>query len=333
MTRRHIGSGRPEPLGVTADAAGVNVAVFSAHATRIDLCLFDDGDRETARMTLPERTGDVFHGHVAGLRHGVRYGLRAHGPHAPREGHRFNAHKLLLDPNAALIDRPFVLHPSMFGYRQGHPDADLSFDDADSAPFMPKAVIMAPAAPPTPAAPVPWNRSVIYEMHVRGFTMLHPKVPRAIRGTFAGLGHPAALKHLADLGISSVELLPVAGVARRAPPRPDLGLGELLGLQPGRPSARRTPGLAPGGWEEIRRHGGCAATPPASKPDARCRAEPHRGGRRAWAHACRCAAWTMPATTACDRARSAPLQRMMPAAATRLALERAACAAAGHGQP
>jgi glycogen operon protein len=244
-----LGPGRPYPPGVTVDAAGANVAVFSAHAMRIDLCLFDDGDRETARMTLPERTGDVFHGHVAGLRHGMRYGLRAHGPHAPREGHRFNAHKLLLDPNAALIDRPFVLHPSMFGYRQGHPDADLSFDDADSAPFMPKAVIMAPAAPPMPAAPVPWNRSVIYEMHVRGFTMLHPKVPKASRGTFAGLGHPAALKHLADLGISSVELLPVAAWLDERHLGP-LGLGNYWGYNPaafGAPDPR----LAPGGWDEI----------------------------------------------------------------------------------
>lgn len=244
-----LGPGRPDPPGVTVDAAGANGAVFSAHATRIELCLFDDSDRETVRIALPERTGDIFHGHIAGLRPGMRYGLRAHGPHAPRDGHRFNAHKLLLDPNAGLIDRPFVLHPSMFGYVPGHPDADLSFDDADSAPFMPKAVILAPAAPLTPAAHAPWNRTVIYEMHVRGFTMLHPKVPQASRGTFAGLGHPAALKHLADLGISSVELLPVAAWLDERHLGP-LGLSNYWGYNPvafGAPDPR----LAPGGWDEI----------------------------------------------------------------------------------
>jgi glycogen operon protein len=241
--------GTPDPLGVTVDAAGANVAVFSANATRIELCLFDEADRETARIVLPERTGDVFHGHVEGLRPGMRYGLRAHGPHAPREGHRFNAHKLLLDPHAGLIDRPFALHPSMFGFQIGHPDADLSFDDADSGPFMPKAVILAPAAPLLPAAPVPWNRTVIYEMHVRGFTRLHPRVPEAKRGTFAGLGHPAALKHLADLGISSVELLPVAAWLDERHLGP-LGLSNYWGYNPvafGAPDPR----LAPGGWDEI----------------------------------------------------------------------------------
>jgi len=129
-----LSPGSPEPRGVTPDDRGVNVSVFSAHATAIELCLFDAaGEREVARLRLPERSGDIWHGHVAGVRPGDRYGLRAHGPFAPREGHRFNPAKLLLDPYAAAIDRPLRLHPSMFGYRPGDPDADLSRDDTDSA--------------------------------------------------------------------------------------------------------------------------------------------------------------------------------------------------------
>lgn len=246
-------AGLPDPMGVTLTGGGVNVAVFSAHATRIELCLFDDADRETARITLPERTGDILHGHVAGIGAGQRYGLRAHGPHAPREGHRFNAHKLLLDPQAALIDRPFVLHPSMFGYRlegaDSDPEADLGFDDTDSAPFMPKAVVLAPALALQPRPLAPWSRTVIYEMHVKGFTRLHPKVPAAQRGTFAGLAHPAPIRHLAELGISTVELMPVAAWLdeRHLPP---LGLSNYWGYNPvgfGAPDPR----LSPGGWNEI----------------------------------------------------------------------------------
>ncbi|MGL4440485.1 MAG: glycogen debranching protein GlgX, partial [Bosea sp. (in: a-proteobacteria)] len=246
----NLTTGQHFPLGVTPDAAGINVAVFSAHATSIMLCLFDGDDRETARITLPERTGDVHHGHLAGIKPGQRYGLRATGLHAPREGHRFNAHKLLLDPHAALIDRPFALHPSMFGYQLDHPDADLSFDDTDSAPFMPKALVFTPSVRLTPKPITPWNRTVIYEMHLRGFTRLHPKVPTAKRGTFAGLAHPAPLRHLAELGISSVELLPVAAWLDERHLGP-LGLTNYWGYNPvafGAPDPR----LSPGGWDEIR---------------------------------------------------------------------------------
>jgi glycogen operon protein len=245
-----LSAGEPHPLGVTLDAHGINVAVWSAHATSVMICLFDADDRETARIVLPERTGDVHHGHIAGINSGQRYGLRAAGPHAPREGHRFNAHKLLLDPYAALIDRPFALHSSMFGHKPGHPDADLSFDDADSAPFMPKALAFAPATRLRPKPITPWNRTVLYEMHVRGFTRLHPKVPDARRGTFAGLAHPAPLRHLAELGISSVELLPVAAWLDERHLGP-LGLTNYWGYNPvafGAPDPR----LSPGGWDEIR---------------------------------------------------------------------------------
>ncbi len=245
-----LDAGQPFPLGVTPDAAGINVAVFSAHATAIVLCLFSADDHEIARLTLPERTGDVFHGHVARVAPGARYGLRAHGPFAPREGHRFNAHKLLLDPHAAEIDRPFVLHPSMFGYIPGGADADITFDDTDSAPFMPKGIVCASRELLRPRPIAPWNRTVLYELHVRGFTKLHESVPPELRGTFAGLCHEAPLRHLKTLGITSTELMPCAAWLdeRHLPP---LGLTNYWGYSPvafGAPDPR----LAPGGWDEVR---------------------------------------------------------------------------------
>jgi glycogen debranching enzyme GlgX/4-alpha-glucanotransferase len=250
MADHRLAPGLPEPLGVSLDGDGINVAVFSAHATAMLFCLFDEKDRETARIRLLERTGDVFHGHIGGIRPGQRYGLRAEGPHAPRDGHRFNAHKLLLDPHATVIDRPFRLHPAMFGYEQGHPDADLSFDDTDSAPFMPKAIVAAFPALLSPSPLVPWNRTVIYEMHVRGFSKLHPKVPQGIRGTFAGMAHEAAMAHLTNLGVTSVELLPVAAWLDERHLGP-LGLTNYWGYNPVAFCAP-DPRLAPGGWDEVR---------------------------------------------------------------------------------
>ncbi|MGL5116061.1 MAG: glycogen debranching protein, partial [Beijerinckiaceae bacterium] len=250
MAEHPLSPGLPQPMGVTLDRGGVNVAVFSAHATAIILCLFDADDRETARIRLPERTGDVFHGHVAGVSAGQRYGLRAEGPYAPREGHRFNAHKLLLDPHATLIDRPFRLHPSMFGYRMGDPDQDLSFDDSDSAPHMPKAIVTALHHLLASTPLHDWNRTVLYEMHVRGFTMRHPEVPEDHRGTFAGLAHPAPLAHLRDLGVTSVEMLPVAAWLDERHLAP-LGLTNYWGYNPIALCAP-DPRLAPGGWDEVR---------------------------------------------------------------------------------
>lgn len=245
-----LSAGLPEPLGVTLAGDGINVAVFSAHATRIELCLFDDSDRETVRIALPERTGSIRHGHVAGVRAGQRYGLRAHGPFAPHDGHRFNAHKLLIDPHAAQIDRPFALHPSMFAHLPGHPDADLSFNPADSAPFMPKALVTSALPVLLPEQITPWQRSVLYELHVRGFTKLHRDVPETQRGTMAGLAHGAPAAHLSRLGVTAVELLPVAAWLdeRHLPP---LGLTNYWGYNPvlfGAPDPR----LAPGGWGEMR---------------------------------------------------------------------------------
>jgi len=235
--------GTPEPLGAAVDASGVNVAVWSAHAEAIEFCLFDaKGEREIARVRLPERSGDVFHGHVAGIGIGARYGLRAHGPWDPARGHRFNPAKLLVDPFATEIDRPFKLDPAMFDTGALNP--------ADSAAGMPKGIVGAPEAIPACRASVGLDRQTIYELHVRGFTQGHPDIPPALRGTFAGLAHPAAIEHLRRLGITAVELMPAAAWLdeRHLPP---LGLANYWGYNPVAFLAP-DPRLAPGGWAEIR---------------------------------------------------------------------------------
>ena len=240
MTSGPVGPGAPEPLGVCPDVQGVNVAVFSAHAEAVTFCLFDSaGEQEIARIPLPARTGDVFHGHIGGIGPGARYGLRADGPHDPSRGDRFDPAKLLCDPFATRLDRPFRLHPSLF-----------AASDADSAPAMPKAVVEAPLPilPPRPA--FAWDRQVIYELAVRGFTMCHPGIPAPLRGTFAGLGHPAAVGYLRRLGISAVELMPVAAWID-APHMPALGLTDTWGYNPVAFLAP-DPRLAPGGWAEVR---------------------------------------------------------------------------------
>lgn len=236
-----VTDGAPEPLGVTPDETGANVAVYSAHAEAIELCLFDD-DAETARIRLPARSGDVFHGHVAGLTEGRRYGFRAHGPDAPRDGHRFNPAKLLVDPYALALDRAFALHPSMFAYGERAQD--------DSAPHVPKAVIARPH-PATPARPRrAWRDTIVYELNVKGFTATHPDIPPALRGTFAGLAHEASIAHLQKLGVTTLEIMPCAAWIdeRHLPP---LGLTNYWGYNPIAMMAP-DPRLAPGGWREVR---------------------------------------------------------------------------------
>ncbi|MFK8250495.1 glycogen debranching protein GlgX [Ancylobacter terrae] len=249
MSAFAVSSGDPEPLGLRLDGRGANVAVFSAHATRIEFCLFDAaGATEIARIALPERTGDVFHGHVAGIVPGMRYGLRAFGPWAPGEGHRFNPEKLLVDPYAVALDRPFVLHEALFDRRA----SGAAQDDTDSAPFVPKAIIGA-AEPEGLAAPVRpsfgWGEQFIYELHVRGFTLRHPGLAQASRGTFAALADPAVLDYLVGLGVSTVELMPaMAWIDERH--LPPLGLSNYWGYNPvvfGAPDPR----LAPGGFAEV----------------------------------------------------------------------------------
>src|SRR5690606_15164824 len=178
-------AGAPAPLGVTWDGEhGCNIAVFSENATKIELCLFsDDGSREVVRLALPEKTGPVWHGYLPGLAPGALYGLRAHGPYAPERGHRFNPHKLLLDPYARALTGRVPTDDATLGYDPASPDADLSFSTVDSAAVMPKCIVIAPHEP-VPAAERPrrpWDETVIYEGHVKGLTRQWPGLPDELR--------------------------------------------------------------------------------------------------------------------------------------------------------
>jgi glycogen operon protein len=204
--------GVPYPLGATWDGLGTNFAVFSAHATRIELCLFDpSGRREIARFDLPEQTDEVWHGYLPNARAGLLYGYRAHGPYDPHRGHRFNHHKLLLDPYARRVAGELRPSDPLCGYRVNSPRADLSFDRRDSAPGMIKGVVAddnfnwGDDRPPN----VPWADTVIYEAHVRGLSMLRQDLRPNERGTFAALADPRFLDHIRRLGVTTLELMPV----------------------------------------------------------------------------------------------------------------------------
>ncbi len=230
-SRVRLEPGSPSPLGANWDGRGVNFALFSENAEAVELCLFDAGGRkETDRFTLPEYTNQIWHGYVTGLQPGQLYGYRVSGPYEPRAGHRFNPHKLLLDPYARAIDGPLILSDALFGYRRGSSRGDLSFDRRDSARAMPKCRIVEPAftwgAEQLPNRP--WSETVISEMHVRGISKLHPEVPDAERGTFAGLGHPAIVDYLVKLGITAVELLPIHTIVDE-PHLNETGLGNYWG--------------------------------------------------------------------------------------------------------
>jgi glycogen operon protein len=205
--------GQPYPLGATWTGLGVNFAIYSAHATGVDLCLFDSTEAKapSACVPLPEHTDMVWHGYLPDIRPGQLYAYRVHGPYEPSRGHRFNPHKLVLDPYAKSIGRIVRWDDAMFGYTIGDPAGDLSFDTRDNAAVAPLAAVIDPAftwgddRPPR----TPWHKTVIYEMHVRGFTMLHPDIPEALRGTYEALTTEPALQHLVDLGVTAVELMPV----------------------------------------------------------------------------------------------------------------------------
>ncbi|MBI5164966.1 MAG: glycogen debranching protein GlgX [Magnetospirillum sp.] len=210
--RARVWPGAPHPLGATWDGAGGNFALFSAHAEKVELCLFDSsGEREVERVTLSEYTDEVWHGYLPDVLPGQLYGYRVHGPYEPRQGHRFNAYKLLLDPYARQIRGELKWSDAHFAYRLGHPREDLSFDRRDNARQMPKCQLVDTAFTwgEERAPHIPWPQTVIYEAHVRGLSMLHPEVPPAYRGTFAGLAWPAVVDHLKSLGVTAVELLPV----------------------------------------------------------------------------------------------------------------------------
>ncbi|MDT3445865.1 glycogen debranching protein GlgX [Pseudofrankia sp. BMG5.37] len=228
--------GAPYPLGVLPDAGGVNIAVLAPGADAVEFCLLDSDSssggsgpgRGETRYRLPERCGGVWHGYIPGVRPGQRYGLRAHGPYDPARGLRYNPAKLLLDPYARRVEGTLTPGPAIFGYADGDPYS-YTADGQDSAPFVPVGVVTALPSAAAGRAPVPgrrgggpaaadpagnrpgtpWRDTVIYELHVRGFTRLHPALPPALRGTYAGLAHPAVLDHLTGLGITAVELLPV----------------------------------------------------------------------------------------------------------------------------
>ncbi|MCB1330738.1 MAG: glycogen debranching protein GlgX, partial [Maritimibacter sp.] len=200
-------------MGATVDDEGVNFAVFSAHATRIEVCLFsEDGRTELTRIALPERDGDIWHGHISGIGPGTQYGLRAHGPYEPERGHRFNPNKLLIDPYARKIAGRVRWSRTLMGYHVGSPMGDLSFSTRDSAYAMPKGVVVGKDnfdwdgdTPPNHMGP----ELLIYEAHVKGLTAMHPKVDPSRRGTYRGLASPAIIEHLTSLGVTAIELLPV----------------------------------------------------------------------------------------------------------------------------
>lgn len=199
-------------MGAQVDGDGVNFSVFSENAERIELCLFDEtGRREVARAPLPERSGPVWHGYVPGLGEGSLYGFRAHGTYAPDRGHRFNPNKLLADPYARRFHGLWRTHPAQFGYDHRSPDLDLSFSSTDSAPFVPKSVVVAPPdGQGVGRRPMhDWEATVLYEAHVKGLTREFPGVGDAERGTYDGLASDAVLEHLVKLGVTAVELLPV----------------------------------------------------------------------------------------------------------------------------
>ncbi|MEO8070005.1 MAG: glycogen debranching protein GlgX [Acidobacteriota bacterium] len=205
--------GRPYPLGATWNGLGVNFALFSEHATSVDLCLFDsvEATKESGRVRMTMQTDLVWHAYLPEARPGQLYGYRVDGPYNPEAGHRFNSAKLLIDPYAKAVARPVRWDDALFGYRVGDPQADLSRDDRDSAAFAPLAAVIdhtyewgADQAPRTP-----WHKTVIYEAHVKGLTMRHPGVPPGLRGKYAALALPPIIEHLKGLGVTAVELMPV----------------------------------------------------------------------------------------------------------------------------
>src|SRR3954449_7911950 len=201
--------GRPYPLGATWDGAGVNFALFSEHASKVELCLFESPEStvESHRIALPEHTDQVWHAYLPDVEPGQLYGYRVHGPYEPAKGHRFNPHKIVLDPYAKAIGRDLRWDDSLFGYKIGDKDADLSFDDRDNAAFAPLASVVDPAftwgddRPPR----TPWHKTLIYELHVKGMTKLHREVSEKLRGTYAGLASEPVIRHLKDLNVTAVE--------------------------------------------------------------------------------------------------------------------------------
>jgi glycogen operon protein len=205
--------GIPYPLGATWDGQGVNFALFAENATGVELCLFDKrmGETQNVIVTMTERTHHMYHVYLPDIKPGQLYGYRVHGPYDPANGHRFNPAKLVIDPYAKAVAGTIEWDNSLFGYEVGGPDEDLKISNSDSAPFIPKCVVIDDAFDwqGDKAPKVPYHQSVIYETHVKGFTKTHPDIPKEIRGSYAAMAHPATIAYLQKLGITAVELLPV----------------------------------------------------------------------------------------------------------------------------
>jgi isoamylase len=214
MEEIEVYPGTPYPIGASWDGKGVNFALHSDNATAVELCLFDEehGASETRRIFLPEHSHQVWHGYVPGIKPGQLYGYRVYGPYDPKNGHRFNPNKVLIDPYARAIAGVVEWHDSLFAYDFNAKDLDLSYSEADSAPYIPKAVVIDDSDydwEDDKRCRVSYHNSIIYELHVKGFTKLHPDIPEEIRGTYAAMGHPVTINYLKELGVTTVELMPV----------------------------------------------------------------------------------------------------------------------------
>lgn len=213
MTAGDVWPGSPYPLGATFDGRGTNFAVFSSVATKIEICTFDPSDpsRELRRFELPEVSGYIWHGYVPELGPGTLYGLRVHGPYEPEQGHRCNPSKLLVDPYAKAIEGRIDWSQPLLSYVPGQEKEDLALDTRDSAAGVPKCMVISDAFDwgDDRRPDIPWRKTIIYEVHVKGFTKRHPQVPEPLRGTYAGFCSPAAIEHLKKLGVTAVQLLPV----------------------------------------------------------------------------------------------------------------------------
>lgn len=244
-------NGEPSPLGNHVTKEGVNFALFSAHATKVTLCLFSvDGQTETAQIDLPQRSGDIWHGCVKGLKAGQLYGYRVDGPYDPQNGHRFNPNKLLIDPYTKDLFGEFNLDDTLYGFERHSPEADLSFDSRDSAPFIPKCVVgdISLKWKKTKRLETSLADSIIYEAHIKGLTKRHPNVEPAHRGTLSGLSDPAIISHLKDLGVTAIELLPVQSFFSE-PRLTEMGLTNYWGYNPVNYFAMHLPYLGPNGYQ------------------------------------------------------------------------------------